>query len=426
MKKSLLPAVLAVVSVASSGQVAAAPMSPSANPVAQHFSATVQDAFTLLADTEDPLLIYYVPRRGGVAVQYPLSTSPSPRFQVGAYTPASGFFAGAELTNMSGTLSTLSHLGVLQQLQDEATAQGFYVTPAPAAKARTRFLVSGYEVTQGRIDVACTREFIQVTTSTGVRRVAVPKCYTRQDPTQPYGLDTNVMYRFTSANASSGSVVAQDISFQATTLPGWADALRLLMATGGQWDHLLTAKIDWEIKTSELSRQARFSVNWQTLLERAGAHAATCFDSCVDAEVRAFFEQLVPCAAENTCGIRIEYPQANGTWGPQAPGEASFANVVSAVQRRLQEELFNEVRKYTPPVNGQVSDERTASFTPRANYDKLTLGKNELVYITYNPGAPSVNAATTLNVACLLGGFEQGRVTWNLNDPGCRALLGQP
>ncbi|MFY0570557.1 hypothetical protein ACN28E_42955 [Archangium lansingense] len=427
MKKALLSAAVAAVSVVSSTQAVAAPMSPSSGNVAQYFSPIVQDAFTLLADTDDPLLVYYIPRRGGVAVQYPLSTSPVPRFQLNAYTPFSGFFAYQELTNLNGTLSTTSDLGMLQQLQSEASAQGMYITPAPASKAKTRFLVAGYEVTTGRIDVACTHEFIEVVTPTGaIRQVPVPKCFTRQDPTQPYDLDTNVMYRFTSTNASSGSVVAQDISFQATTLPGWVNHLRFLMATGGQWDHILTAKIDWEIKTQDINRQARFYVNWQVLFERAGIFAAYHANSCVDTEVRTFFEQLVTCGAENTCGLRLEYQQTNGTWGPLAPSGSNPANMVTSVQRRLQDELFNEVRKYTTPVPGQVLDQRTAAFTLRANYDKLSLNKNELIYVTYNPGVTNVSAATTLNISCLLGGFEQGSVTWNMYDAGCRAMLGQP
>ncbi|HYO74402.1 MAG TPA: hypothetical protein VEU33_50840 [Archangium sp.] len=427
MKKTLLSAVVAVATIASAEQAAAAPMSPSARNVAQYFSTTVQDSFTLLADTDDPQLVYYIPRRGGVAVQYPLSPAPAPRFQINASTPLSGFFAGEELTNMNGTLSTTSYLGSLQQLQNEASTRGFYITPAPASKAKTRFIVAGYEVTTGRIDVACAQEFIEVVTSTGaIRRVPVPKCFTRQAPAQPYDLDTNVMYRFTSTSASSGNVVAQDISFQATTLPGWVDTLRFLMATGGQWDHILTAKIDWEIKTSTLTRQARLNVNWQALFDQASTSAAYHSNSCVDTEVRSFFEQLLQCTSENVCGLRLEYQQSTGAWGPTPPGDANVANVVTSLQRRLQDELFNEVRKYTTPVNGQLIDQRTASFTLRANYDKLALNKNELIYITYNPGPSNVSASTTLNVSCLLGGFEQGSVTWNMNDAGCRALLGQP
>ncbi|EPX59898.1 hypothetical protein D187_002642 [Cystobacter fuscus DSM 2262] len=401
-------------------------MSPSSRNVSQYFSATVQDAFTLLGDTDDLSLVYYIPRRGGVAVQSPLSTAPIPRFQVAAYYPSFGFFAGEELANLGGSLSTTSDLGALGLLQSEATARGMRIAPAPASKAQTKFLLSGYAPPNGRIEIKCEKETIEVTTSTGTRTVTIPKCFTHQDPNQPYDLDTNVMYKFNSLPALSGSVVAQDISFQATTLPGWTNQLRTLMATGAQWDNILSAEINWEIKTSELTRQARFNVNWKSLFEQASAFAAVHLSSCVDIEVRAFFQRLVQCSAENACGIRIEYLQSNGTWGPTAPNDANFINVVNAVQKRLQDELFNEVRKYTTPVNGQVSNQATSIFTLRANYEKLILEKNEVVYIQYNPGPTEMQFPTMLNVSCLTGGFEMGRVNWNMNDPGCRALLGQP
>ncbi|QRK10236.1 hypothetical protein JQX13_09135 [Archangium violaceum] len=427
MKKSLLSAAVVAMSVGAAGQAAAAPMSPSARNVAQYFSATVQDAFTLLGDTDDATLVYYVPRRGGVAVQSPLSTSPIPRFQISAYYPSFGFFAGEELVNLGGSLSTTSDLGALSLLQSEATAKGMRITPAPATKAQTKFLLSGYAPPNGRVEVKCEKETFQITNPTTgeTRTITVPKCYTHEDPTQPYDLDTNVMYKFNSLPALNGSVVAQDISFQATTLPGWTNQLRTFMATGAQWDNVLSAKIDWEIKTSELTRQARFHVNWKSLFEQASAFAAFHLSSCVDIEVRAFFQRLVQCSAENECGIRIEYLQSNGTWGPTAPNDANFINVVNAVQKRLQDELFNEVRKYTTPVNGQVSNQTSSIFTLRANYEKLILEKNEVVYIQYNPGPTDFQAPTMLNVSCLTGGFEMGRVNWNMNDPGCRALLGQ-
>lgn len=426
MKKALLSAAVVALSIGSAGQAVAAPMSPSARNVAQYFSATVQDAFTLMGDTDDLSLVYYVPRRGGVAVQSPQSASPIPRFQISAYYPTFGFFAGEELTSLGGSLSTTSDLGALGQLQSEATAKGMRISPAPATKAQTKFLLSGYAPPNGRVEIKCEKEIIQIITPTGPRDVVIPKCFTHQDPSQPYELDTNVMYRFNSLPALGGSVVAQDISFQATTLPGWTNQLRTLMATGAQWDNVLSAKIDWEIKTSELTRQARFHVNWSSLFEQASAFAAFHLSSCVDIEVRAFFQRLVQCSAENECGIRIEYLQSNGTWGPTAPNDANFINVVNAVQKRLQDELFNEVRKYTTPVNGQVSNQATSIFTLRANYEKLILEKNEVVYIQYNPGPTDVQAPTMLNVSCLTGGFEMGRVNWNMNDPGCRALIGQP
>ncbi|HEX5746430.1 MAG TPA: hypothetical protein VFZ09_09300 [Archangium sp.] len=423
MKKSLMHAAVVVASVASLGQAQAAPMSPAARPVAQNFSALVQENFTLMGDTDDPFLIYYVPRRGGVAVDSAASTSPIPRFNISAFYPTFGFWAGLELSRLGGTLSTTSYLGELQRLQNEAASKGLYVAPAPASKAKSKFLITGYEV-DGRIDVSCTKESIEIIVNGVPRTVQVPNCFTRQNPDEPYALDTNVMYKFASTGVNSGSVVAQDISFQATTLPDYVQGLRDVMTFGGQWDNLITAKVDWEIKTSNLTRQARLHVNWQTLFEQASSYASIHLNSCLDVEVKAFFQRVVQCNKEAECGIRIEY-LVNGVWVPTAPNDANFVNVVNAVERQVKDELFNEVRKYTTPVNGQVSDERSAIFTLRANYEKLMMSKNEVINVTYNPGPTDVTASTTLNISCLMGGFESGRVTWNMADPGCVALLGQ-
>lgn len=427
MRKSLLLSSVFALSTGLAGQAVAAPMSPTDRNVAQFFSPTVQDAFTLLGDTDDLKLVYYVPRRGGVAVQSPLSASPIPRFQIFAYYPTYGFFAGNELTSLGGSLSTTSDLGAIGLLQSEATAKGLHIVPAPATKSQTKLLLSGYAPPNGRVEVHCEKESIVVTGPTGTpRTVIVPKCFTHDDPTQPYDLDTNVMYKFTSQPAVGGSVVSQDVSFQATTLPGYVNQLKTLMYTGAQWDNVVSAKIDWEIKTSSLTRQARFNVNWQVLFEQASTFTAYHNNSCVDVEIRTFFQNLVQCSKENQCGIRIEYLQSNGTWGPAAPNDANFINVVNAVQKKLQDELFNEVRKYTTPVNGQVSTAWSAAYTMRSNYEKLILDKNEVVYIQYNPGPTDMQVATTLNVSCLMGGFDAGRVSWNMDDPGCRAMLGQP
>lgn len=131
------------------GSVHAAPMSPSARDVAGSFSPAVQDAFTLLADTDNPNLIYYVPRHGGIAVQSPKSASPVPRFQIFGLVPSYGIFAGQEMASLGGTLSTTSDLGALGTLQAEAAAKGYTVTPAPARSSTTVFMASTYELPNG-------------------------------------------------------------------------------------------------------------------------------------------------------------------------------------------------------------------------------------------------------------------------------------
>lgn len=405
----------------------AAPMSPSARDVAGSFSPAVQDAFTLLADTDNANLVYYVPRRGGVAVQSPLSASPVPRFQIFGLTPSYGVWAGMEMASLGGTLSTTADLGALGLLQAEAAAKGYTITPAPARTATTVFMATGYELPAGGLQLTCTTETLEITNpTTGVTRtINIPHCTIPGDPENTYDVDTNVMYKWASLPALSKSVVAQNVTFQATTLPSWTPQLRALMGAGGQWDNVLTGRIQWDIQTGNLTRQARFHINWQALFERASAYVGVHYGWWVDSDVRAFFQQLVQCSAENECGVRVEYLQPNGTWGPVAPNDANFVNVAQAMQRSIELDLFNRVRVLTSPVFAPVSSRSYAVFTIRANYEKLMMSTNEVRYISWNPGPEDFGASTELNVSCLMGGFELGKVTWNMDDPGCKAMLGQ-
>jgi hypothetical protein len=323
---------------------------------------------------------------------------------------------------MGGSMSTTGDIGALQLLQQEAQQKGFRVTPAPVSKAGVKFLMAGQvDPVTGRIDVQCTMGTIVV----NGRNVPVPNCYTRHSPDVPYELDTNVMYKFAFLPLASNSTVAQDLSFQATTLPDWTPLLRTKMATGAQWDDILSAQVDWQVRTYNQTRQARFYVNWRSLFEQASTFAAYHNYACIDVEVRGFFQRLIQCQKENECGVRVEFMRPDGTYGPIAPNDPSFVNAVNAFERDLREELFNEVRRYTTPVVGQVSTNTTAAFTLRANYERLILERNEVRYFTYNPGPTDFESTTNLNMTCLRGGFEEGRVNWDMQDPGCRALLGQ-
>lgn len=400
----------------------AAPMSPNDRDISGAFSATVKDAFVLLADTDDVNLVYYVPKRGAVAVQSPLSASPIPRFQIFSRYPTYGFFAGEELAFIGGTLSTTGDLGMLGQLQAEAAQKGYRVTPSPATTATAVFVATGYQATDGTIDVSCTFEELQVNTKT----VRVPKCFLRSAPNQPYDLDTNIMYKFTSLAARNSSVVSQDIPFQAVTLPGWTEPLRALMSVGGQWDNVLTAQVVWNIQASSLTRQARFNIDWDVLFQQASAYAGARHWFLYDVDVKAFFQQFRECTDEKKCGVRPEYRQADGTWTDQAPNDADFVTVSEQLRLQLETELFNRIAAAKTSQLGMVSTRHSAMFTLRANYERIITSGHEVRYIAWNPGVKPVEAATTLNISCLEGGFEQGKVTWSMTDPGCRALLGQP
>ncbi|MBP9707633.1 MAG: hypothetical protein KBD78_08305, partial [Oligoflexales bacterium] len=381
--------------------------------------------FDLYADADDSKLLYYVPRRGGIAIQAPESDNPIPRFSVFARMPSSGFYENEELAYLGGSWSTTSNLGALSLLISEAAKQGLQVVAVPVARAKTKILATGYETSDGRIDLQCTKDEFILTNSQGktYKRV-VPKCSTKSDPNSDYDIDTNVMYKFTSLPATGG-LVSQDIPFQAVTTPNWSNQLRGLMTNGGQWDAILTGKIEWDLTASNLTRQARFFINWSQTFEQASAFAAYHNYACVDIEVKAFFQKLSQCKSEDQCGVRMEFMQDDGSWAAKAPNDADFINAVNKLQTELQDELFNEVQKRSESQLGKVSDRATAVFTMRANYEKIMFDRNEVRYFNYNKGPETINASTTLNISCLKGGFEDGKVSWDVGNQGCMSLLGR-
>jgi hypothetical protein len=399
----------------------AAPMSPEVNKIGLTFSAAVQDSFVLLGDTDNPKLVYYIPRRGGIAVQAPKTQDPIPRFSVFARFPSFGYFQGEELTQIGGSFSTTNDLGALGQLIAEANTQGIRVTPAPVQQVGVQYLVNGQLNTDGRIDVKCEDTFITV----NGKEKRVPVCRTRQSPDEPYELDTNAMYKFISTKLAPSSTVAQDLTFQATLLPDFTPQVRTIMGTGAQWDSILSSNAHWTLRTSNLTRQARVHINWSSFLEQASVFAAYHNFACVDIEVQGFFSKQAMCSAENECGTRIEFLQDDGvTWGPKAPNDADFANAIAAFDREFRNEVFNQVQ--VQPVLGRVSTKAGYGFTLRANYEQIIKERNEVRNFIYNPGPSTFEADTKLNIDCLLGGFEEGRVRWNMDSSGCRALLGQP
>lgn len=421
MKKSLSTYLIAL-ALSAASSAGAVPMQPGHGTVPGQFSAYVQSRFTLLADSDNSTLVYYVPKFGNVAVQSPQSSQPVPRFSIYTYFPTSGFFAFQPLTNIGGTLSSTGDIGALQLLQNEASAQGLQIYPAPVTKATTTFMVSAKELDNGRVEAQCEWETYTVIGPGGNPiTYRQPKCKVRK----PDGtlVDANVMYKFGSTSAGSNGTANQNISFQATVLPDYNQLLRDHMEMRWDWGSLLTAKVEWEIKTATLTRQARLTVNWQSLFEQASTFAAYHNNSCVDVEISTFFQRLATCpGGTGPCGVLVEYRKTDGTFTTTPPNDANFLSVVAALETTLRNELFATIR----PVNGPVSTQANAIFTLRANYEKMLTNRNEVYYVNYNQGPAPFTETTDLTINCLWGGFESGPVYWNMDHAGCRAILGQP
>jgi len=403
------------------GQAVAAPMHPSERRYPGNFSAYVQSSFELLADSDNNSLVYFIPKIGGVAILAPQSSDPAPQFAITAYMPTDGIFTGKVLTAMGGTLSPTADLGALQALQNEAQTQGLVIAPAPVKSATTIFSIFGQQNLVGRVDAACIAKEVIIIMDGQTFINKVPECKVKNE----FGdmVLTDTMYQFSSVRAPPNGTANQNISFQATVLPAKATQLRNKMNTGAAWNDILYSTIQWEVGTQSLTRQARVTVNWQSVFEQASAFAAFHANACIDVEISAFFQRVATCQGGPTpCGVLVEYRQTNGTWSTQAPNNASFISAVNALEQTLRNELFTQIRA----VNGPVSTEARAVFTLRANYEKIITNRNEVIYFTYNEGPKAFGANTTLNLDCMLGGYEAGVVFWDMLQPRCRARVGQP
>lgn len=406
----------------------AEPMSPKDKNVAADFSVNVQNEFELLADTEDDSLVYYIPRQGNVLVQSPQSASPRPRFNVSSRAMRFGvmakLFPGEEFTYVGGVLSTTGNLGALLRLQDEARALGYRVAPSPVSSSAVKFMAMGTLDPEGsgRIDVRCDLEEDPDVIVDG-EPLAVPKCYTRSNPDGEYDINTNAIYKLNSSRAPRNGTVARDIRFRSVIFPTFTDSIMDTMMVGGSWDDVLGAQVKWKVLAQRKTHQARVTVRWKRLFEQASSFVAMHLNSCFELELKAFFQKIVDCNNPNECGVFVEYRRPGGGWTDEAPNNADFVAVVNEVEAALRDQLFNEILPTSSKL-GQVSDSVSSQFTLRANYEKRIVRRNETIRVRYNPGAEDVDVATDFGIDCLMGGFGD-RVSWNLDDPGCAAILGQ-
>jgi hypothetical protein len=409
-------------SLLSSLGLQAAPMDPSDRAVPGKFSKFIQDNFSLFADSSDTSLVYYVPRSGGIRVKAPESAAPIPSFSASAYIPTFGFFAGEELVSVGGTISTTSNLDALGKLTSEAELQGLKVLPMPVESAQVVFLSQGRVLENGRVDIQCSNEELKITNQSGQERtIKIPKCYTRLDPNQPYDLDTNVMYTFASTALGDKGTAARDLSFSAVLLPGQKERVENKLLSGAGWQDILSPFVEWKAKTERKTLKADLIINWQQLFERAEVFAAYHNWACVDVEIQGFWEKELGCKNAADCAITVQFYDDSGKKTDVAPTNKDFIDFVNAAKDKLQKELWTPIK----PALDRLSTKQSAQFTMRANYQKIEKERRETVTLLWNPGSTVQSAETSFDVQCLIADTLGGKVRWDMEDPGCRALVGQ-
>ncbi|WP_018692166.1 hypothetical protein [Algicola sagamiensis] len=394
-----------------------APLDPSERDMASQFSVDMQRAFNIYADSDHRDLVWYVPKVGQIALTGVNTGNPRPRFSVYSRAPWTGFLAGQDLVHFGGAFDTTGGIGDLRQLEREAQAKGLRVSPATAAKATTKFLLTDLVVgNNGRIDTECHTE-----TWTGPNgEVQIPVCTALNNDGER--VSTDFMYKFRATTPRGSSSVSQNIPFQGVTMPEWVFPIQDLMETGSNWDANFQAVTEWELTTLRKTRVARININWSRTFEQASTYFGIHNNACVDIEVQTFFRRLLD-NQNGESGITVEYLHDDGTYKPEPINDEQFDNVVDAVYQEMRNELFNEMRDYGQSQLGRVDTEATAMFTLRANYEKLIFKRNETRYVSWNPGSSVHNASTNMTVQCVLGGFGTS-VTWDVDSEACRQLAG--
>lgn len=420
LKKELLLGLGSAAALAMGSVSNAAPMDPSEVDISGRFSVDVQRAFHLYADSDNSSLVWYVAKQGTIALSGAGNgRAPRPRFSVYAKRPWSGVLAGEELVYFGGAFDTTGIRGDLLKLEAEARGQGLRISPAPASKATTKFLATGFEIgNDGRVDTDCTFE---EWTGPGGFTVLVPKCEALNGNGEYQA--TDFMYQFRAVTPRGESTASQYIPFQGTSMPEWTFTIEDMMYNGDNWDANLQAVTEWELTTERKTRIARVNIDWKRTFEQASTFAAIHNWACVDIEVGTFFRRLVDNPDGNS-GITVEYLQEDGSYSDTPSNNNQFNQAVDALVKEVRDELFNEIRDYGQSQLGDVDREASAVFTLRANYEKLIFERNETRYLSWNPGTAIKNSSTNMAVQCMNGGFGTP-VTWNMEDETCAAMAGE-
>jgi hypothetical protein len=419
--KKLALAISALSAMGLSNLSQAVPVDPNDVNVEKDFTVEVQAQFNLFADSDDPNLVWYVPKQGIIGLLNPAHPNPRPRFSAYTSVPFTGLFAGQTLTYLGGAFSTTGIQTHLKLLEKQAALQGKRIAPAQAAKAETRFLLTGAEVNnEGRMIVDCTTE--EYTNNQTGQTFTVPKCFVQGQEGQQ--LQTELFYKFRSFTPQGNSSVSQYIPFQAVSFPGVDATLMQLMQPGfaSNLDAVVQAQTTWDLTMEKRINVARITIKWSDLVKNAKDYAQGKGYSLKQEEVGQYFQQVVQQQDQDQTGLKVEYINPENGQLEQGPVDQNHQQqVVQAVQQSLQKEVFAQVvdQGQSQLEQGQ---QQQSQYTLRANFGKLMMSNNEITVVSWNRATGYTQPTTNMTIDCLSGGFGTP-VVWDNATPGCKELL---
>lgn len=419
--KKLALAISALSAMGLSSMTQAVPVDPNDVNVEKDFTVEVQAQFHLYADSENPNLIWYVPKQGIIGLLNPAHPNPRPRFSAYTSVPFTGLFVGQKLTYLGGAFSTTGVQTHLKLLEKQAALQGKRIAPAQAAKAETRFLLTGAEVNnEGRMIVDCT--FEEYTNSQTGQTLSVPKCFVKNQEGQQ--VQSELFYKFRSFTPQGNSSVSQYIPFQAVSFPGVDATLTQLMQPGfaSNLDAVVQAQTTWDLTMEKRINVARLTISWPEFINHAKQYAQGKEYSLKQEEVGQYFQQVVQQQDQSQTGVQVQYINPDNGQLEQGPiNQNHQQQVQDAVQQTLQKEVFSQVVDYGQSQLEQ-GQQQQSQFTLRSNFSKLMMSNNEVTVVSWKRATGFVQPTTNMTIDCLSGGFGKP-VVWDNATPGCQELL---
>ncbi|MDO6705304.1 hypothetical protein [Photobacterium sp. 1_MG-2023] len=409
--------------------VMAAPVDPTIRNVESEFAYEVLSKFYLFGDTEDPGLIWFVPKFGTIAQDN--TGFNQPEFDIGSIVSEHpDYYPGEELVWFSGAFDTRgleSDIAVLSRL---AAQKGYRILAAKPKAAETYFIVDGVDVQS--LDLDCTAH---MKTALG----DFPMCFVfdqqgRRHPAEFVAkLDTVL----------PENTMSDYVGFRGMTVPSWRETLKRLMgvhlpsddpAAGQNWNDKLQVVTVWSLETHYNQPRGQMYLHWNTLVQQFSAyensHPALLSLTDIKRKIRlwvnaALIGQNAPFflqtyGADNDVDLITEaifhvFKNNNvfvPVWVfPRHPVQRHVSSAATRVEQRMIP-IVNSSISFFVPAEVKVKPElRFAVNRSRASRHE------ESIDLYFGPNVLISNPQTHMYLECLHGGWHM-QVRW-AQTPAC-------
>ncbi|UTM60055.1 hypothetical protein L4174_018515 [Photobacterium sp. CCB-ST2H9] len=407
----------------------AAPIDPSIRNVEAEFTNELVSKFYLYGDTEDPNLIWFVPKFGTIARD--ITGFNQPEFDIGStYSEHPDYFPGEELVWFSGAFDTRGLENDMQLLSQYASQKGYRIYAAKPKAAETFFVIDGVDVQS--LDLDCSGS---ISTPNG----DFPVCYVfdQQGRKHPAEFVAKLESKLPE------NTMSHYVGFRGITVPYWKQTLKELMgynlpvndpAVGQNWDDKIQVVTVWELDTHYNRSRGRININWPDLVHQfvlfQNAHPALLTVSDIQRKIREWVKTAL--VAQNAPFYLHTYSSDNDInlitdaiykvlkdrqlFAPQwvFTRNPIHTNVPATAKRSEQ--------RMIPIANGSITFFVPATVVAKPelrfaiNRSAANLPRQD-IDLYFGPSILTVNPQTNMSIECLHGGWNLP-VRWAQN-PAC-------